>query len=114
MTAGLWTDEEIAWAKACFAAGDSIGEIAAAAARDWIDVAVKVGAYGPVPRIRRTVVRGEPTRWVGCLLRETAVYRRARGETREALAALAGVTVHTMDLVLNGLVPRGRKRAVAA
>jgi hypothetical protein len=114
VTAGLWTDEEIAWAKACFAAGDSIGEIAEAAERDWIDVAVKVGAYGPVPTIRRTMVRGEPSRWVGCLLKETAVYRRLRGETREDLAALAGVGVDTMDKVLSGLVPRGRKRAVAA
>lgn len=103
--AGLWTDEEIAWARECFRCGDAVAEIAATAGRDFLDVALALEVYGYVSRDRRwrPSIQGARPRFVGGLLKEVAAYRYAWRDEADYLARLAGVSESTMRAALKGV-----------
>jgi len=109
----LWTAAERAWAFECFRSGDSIAEIAEAADRNFLDVALAIGVYGFVPLERRWQASIAPggsiqRRWIGGMLREVAIYRCRRGEHPVALSGIAQISRSKMFEVLKGIVKRGR------
>jgi hypothetical protein len=113
----LWTEAERTWAAECFAAGDSLAEIADVAGRTVFDVAVSLRLYGFVPRDRRWQASRinehpglAPKRWVGGMLKEVAMLRFRRGESVDGLAAEAEVKLSAMYAALK----RIRQGAVIA
>lgn len=115
----LWTAEERAWALECFTAGDSVADIADAADRPFLDVALALNVYGYVHRERRwqaspaTPGSVRQARWIGGMLREVAVYRCRHGEEPRALAAVAQASRTSMFDALKGLVKRRRRLPTA-
>lgn len=102
-----WTPEESRWARECFEAGDSLGEIAETADRGFVDVEMHLGVYGFVPLERRWRQRGEdPRPFVGGMLREVARARCGAGEEPIALAIEARCGRSAMFRAVKGIVPR--------
>lgn len=92
-----WTDEERAWARDCFYAGDSLEEIADTAGRSLMDVARAIGVAGFVPlegRWRRS--SGRSAGWVGGMQIAVVAWRARAGERQAALAAEARVGCDTL------------------
>lgn len=93
-----WDFEERAWARECFAAGDSLADIAVECDRCLLEVAHELGLYGWRPRSLRwqQYDPSRPCRWIGGMLREVAVARYLAGESQKSLAAIAQVSTTSM------------------
>lgn len=108
------TYSEIAWAKECVAAGDSLSEVAHECEVGILVLARELGLYGWRPRSLRwrpSRREREPAPWIGGMLREVAIARCRAGDDPRTLAAEAQVTVDAMRKLCAGIQsvrPQGR------
>lgn len=113
MTAQPWTAREIAWAKECVRAGDTLSELTTFTDRTVLDVARAIGVDGPVPLSGRWMQHNpeNPRPWCGSMLKEVILARVVAGEDPQTLAAIAGVCRSRVYQIMDRAGVRKRRAA---